>query len=113
VLYDVDRKEVTGGMGTPEIFPDPGDDGAFSPDAKWFVNGYRVKEENFYVVYRRSDSSYVRTRGFPHPGWTSGDLRVDAAPRWNRSGDQILVGAIADDQERTRQLFVIRVVPGY
>jgi hypothetical protein len=109
VLYDVDRREVVGGMGTPEVFPNSKDDGAFSPDQKWFVNGYRVKDQNFYVVFRRPDSAWVQTRGFPHPGWTSGDLRVDAAPRWNRTGDQILVGAIADDKERTRQLFVIRV----
>lgn len=110
VLYDVDRKEIVGGLGTPEIFPDPGGDGAFSPDLSWFVSGYRVKNENYYAVYRRSDGSWARSRGFPHPGWTSGDLRVDAAPRWNRRGDRILVGAIADDPERTRQLFVIRIV---
>ena len=109
VLYDVDRKEVVGGMGTPGIFPDPGGDGAFSPDGQWFVNGYRVKDQNFYVIFRRRDSNYVRTRGFPHPGWTSGDLRIDASPRWNRTGDQILVGATANDPERTRQLFLIRI----
>lgn len=107
VLYDVDRKEVTGGLGSPEIFVDPGGDGAFSPDQQWFVNGRRVKGENFYVIFRRRDSSYVRTRGFPHHGWTSGDLRIDASPRWNRTGDQILVGAT--DKEGTRQLFLIRI----
>ncbi len=109
VLYDVDEKKVTGGLGNPEIFRDPGGDGAFSPNGQLFVNGYRFKGENIYVIFQRSDSSFVRTRGFPHPGWTSGDLRIDASPRWNRTGDQILVGATADDKNKTRQLFLIRV----
>ena len=107
VLYDVDQKKVVGTLGTPEIFPEPGGDGAFSPDLTWFVNGYRAKDQNFYVIFRRSDSSHLRTRGFPHSGWTSGDLRLDAAPRWNRTGGQILVSAIAED--KTWQLFVIKV----
>jgi hypothetical protein len=31
----------------------------------------------------------------------------DPAPRWNRDGTQILVSAIADDSNRTRQLYIL------
>jgi hypothetical protein len=109
ILYDVDKQEIVGQLGTPEIIPKPGGDSALSPDGKWFVNGYRVGHEDFYVILRRSDDSYIRTRGLPVDGWTSGDLRLDPAPCWNRTSDQIAVPAIADDGERTRQTFLLRI----
>jgi hypothetical protein len=37
-----------------------------------------------------------------------GNIRIDPAPRWNRTSDAILVPGIATNG--TRQLFVIRVV---
>ena len=107
VLYDVDKKELVGQIGTPEILPKPGGDVALSPDGKWFVNGYREGDSNFYVVVRRSDGSWQRTKGFPIKGRTSGDLRLDAAPAWNRNSDMILFPALAPDG--TRQSFLLRI----
>lgn len=109
ILYDVDKQEIVGQIGTPEIIPHPGGDSALSPDGKWFVNGYRVGRENFYAILRRGDGTYVRTRGLPVDGWTGGDLRLDPAPCWNRTGDRIAVPAIADDKARTRQTFLLRI----
>ncbi len=107
IVYDVERQEVVETLATRDIIPDPGADVALSPDGKWLVNGYRSKESNYYVVYRRSDGAYARTQGFPHPGKTKGDLRVDGSPNWNRTGGQVLFPAIAADG--TRQLFLIRI----
>jgi hypothetical protein len=109
ILYDVDKQQIVGQLGTPEIFPNPGGDSALSPDGKWFVNGYRKGHEDFYAILRRSDGSYVRTRGLPVDNWTDGDLRCDPAPCWNRTSDQIAVPAIADDAGRTRQTFLLRI----
>jgi hypothetical protein len=109
ILYDIDKQEIVGQIGTPEILPQPGGDSALSPDGKWFVNGYRVGHEDFYAIVHRSDGSYLRTRGFPVDNWTGGDLRCDPAPCWNRTGDQIAFPAIAEDKERTRQTFLLRI----
>jgi len=107
VLYDVDKQEVIGQLGTPEIFPDPEGDIALSPSGEWFVNGYKQGRKNVYVVYRRSDGTFARSEGL-EKGSYNGDIRIDPAPRWNRSNDAILVPGIADDE--TRQMFVIRVI---
>lgn len=58
------------------------------------------------MVYRRSDGVHVRSDGLDK-GSYDGDIRIDAAPRWNRTDDAILVPGIATDG--TRQIFVIRV----
>jgi hypothetical protein len=65
--------------------------------------------QNFYVFYRHSDRAHIGTPGFDVDHWTSGDLRLDPAPLWNRSGTAILVPGIAHDAERTRQLFIVRL----
>ncbi len=109
ILYDVDKKQIVGQIASPEILPRPGGDIALSPDGKWFVNGYREGRQNFWVIIRRGDGSHLRTRGLPVDHWTGGDLRLDPAPCWNRTSDQIAVPAIADDAERSRQTFLIRI----
>lgn len=107
IIYDVKRQEIVDTLARRDIIPDPGADVALSPDGKWLVNGYRVNESNYYVVYRRRDGAHARTQGFPHPGRTKGDLRVDGSPNWNRTNDQVLFPAIAPDG--TRQLFLMRI----
>lgn len=107
VIYDVDEQKVVSVIGGAETFPEPGGDVALSPDTRWLVNGYRKGEENFYIVYQRADRSWRKTPGYSHPGRTSGDLRVDAAPTWNRASDAILFPAVAADD--TRQLFLLRI----
>ncbi len=109
VLYDSDEKRVVGQLGTPDAFPQPGGDIALSPAGTMFVNGYGNKQpgENYYAILSRKDNRLIRTRAFSRGGRVSGALRIDPAPRWNRQGNQILISAIADDQDLTRQLFLI------
>ena len=80
-----------------------------SPDGKWFVNGYKKNKKgtkNYYAVYRRSDGAYRRSDGIDK-GSYGGDIRIDPAPRWNRTNDAILVPGISKD--KTRQIFMIRI----
>ena len=107
VLYDVDAKKIIGQLGSPEIFPDPEGDISLSPNAKWFVNGYKDGTKNYYSIYRISDGTFVRSAGIDK-GEFSGDIRIDPAPRWNRSNDAILVPGI--DPTGTRQMFVIDIL---
>jgi hypothetical protein len=109
VLYDTDTQETLATIGGPSIFPRPGGDTALSPDAEWIVSGYNDGSGNAYVLYRRSDGAWARTRHFDQAGFISGDLRCDPAPCWNRDGTQVLFPSIAEDAERTRQLFLIRL----
>jgi hypothetical protein len=107
ILYDVDNKKVVGQWGTPAIFPNPEGDISLSPNGRWFANGYKDGDRNFYVVYRPSDGAFARSEGV-YKGPYGGDIRIDPAPRWNRSNNVILVPGIAEN--RTRQMFMIRVV---
>ena len=108
VLYDVDKKEIVGRLGTPEIIPKPGDDISFSPDGNWFANGFGGQGgKNYYVLLRLADAANIRSRGFSRGPYRRGDLRIDPAPRWNRTSDAILVPGFTADG--TRQMFVIRV----
>ena len=108
VIYDVDDRQVVGAIGSPEIFPQPGGDIALSPDGRWFVNGHSEAGENFYTVLRRSDGTWARTAPLSRGKYTSGDLRIDGSPAWNRKGDQILVPGL-DQSDGSRQLFVIGI----
>jgi len=107
VLYNVDTKKIVGKIGTPEIFPNPEGDISLSPDANWFVNGYKKENKNYYSVYRMSDGAYVRSEGI-NKGEFSGNIRIDPAPRWNRTNNSILVPGIAPNG--TRQMFVINII---
>jgi hypothetical protein len=109
ILYDVDKQTIVGKLGTPDIFPKPEGDVSLSPDGTLFANGYKNGTENRFVVYRRSDGVYVRSKGLDK-GDYSGDIRIDPAPRWNRANNAILVPGLAENM--TRQMFIIRVVAG-
>jgi hypothetical protein len=106
VLYDVDERKVVEQWGTPDVFPDPEGDIALSPDGRWFVNGHTSGDRNYYTVYRRSDGAFVRSPGL-YRGRYVGDIRIDPAPRWNRTNDALLVPGIAEDM--TRQMFIVRI----
>jgi hypothetical protein len=110
VLYDADQRAVVGEIGTPEVFPQPGGDTSLSPNGRWVVNGYREGTDNLYVAFDRQTGTWARTPGFSHVGFTSGELRVDGAPTWNRTNDAFQFPAIAKDG--TRQMFVARVLKG-
>ena len=112
ILYDTDRMDYAGTLGSQEMIPNAGGDVALSPDGKWFVNGSGVKGRNDYTILRRSDGAWLRVQGLDQKGVTKGDLRSDPAPCWNRDSTQILFASITDDAAKTRQLFVIKVTPG-
>jgi len=107
VLYDMEKKRVVGQIGTPEMFPNPEGDISLSPDGNWFVNGYKQNNKNYYAVYRRSDGAFVRSEGIDK-GRYSGNIRIDPAPRWNRTNDAILIPGIA--KNGTRQMFLLHVI---
>ncbi|MEX0320557.1 MAG: hypothetical protein AB3N63_00210 [Puniceicoccaceae bacterium] len=106
ILYNVDTKEIVGKMGNPDIFPDPEGDVALSPNGELFVNGHKEGTSNYYTVFRRSDGAFARSEGIDK-GSYSGDIRIDPAPRWNRTNDAFLVPGITNNG--TRQMFLIRV----
>jgi hypothetical protein len=107
VIYDTDQMAVVGTIGDADKLPEPEGDVALSPSGEWFVNGYRKGNENLYSFLRLKDNAFVRSGTFDVRGWTSGDLRVDASPNWNRQSNQVLVSALAADADRTRQMFLL------
>ena len=107
VLYDTDAQRVSGFLGDVRVFPKPGGDISLSPDTQWFVNGYSRGGENFYSILHRPSGNSVQTAAFSRGPYQSGELRIDPAPRWNRSNNQVLVPGFTKDG--TRQLFLIRV----
>lgn len=109
ILYDVDKKKVVGKIGSPQLFPKPEGDISLSPNGQMFVNGYKKGDENYYAVYRKTDGIFGRSKGLKK-GSYSGDIRIDPAPRWNRTNDAILVPGLAEN--KTRQIFLIRVLEG-
>ena len=111
IYYDVDASKVIGQLGTRNEFPNPEGDVSLSLDGNWFVNGYKRQSKengnkNFYAVYRRSDGAFVRSEGIDKGDYL-GDIRIDPAPRWNRTNDAILVPGISEN--KTRQMFVIQI----
>ena len=113
ILYDVDKQKTIGQLGNSKMFPRPGGDVALSPDGNWFVCGYKLEKKdtkNFYAVYRRSDGAFSRSEGLDKGAYSEiRELRIDPAPRWNRTNNAILVPGLA--KNKTRQMFVIRVIP--
>lgn len=107
IRYDVEKKTIVGQLGNPQMFPDPEGDISLSPDGNWFVNGYSQDGKNYYAVYNRRSGVFARSEGI-RKGPYSGNIRIDPAPRWNRTNDALLVPGIADNG--TRQMFAIRLV---
>jgi hypothetical protein len=110
ILYDPEKQNIVGQIGTPQMFPVPEGDISLSPDGNWFVNGYKPggkSGKTYYAVYRRSDGAFVRSEGVDNGGY-SGNIRIDPAPRWNRTNDAILIPGIA--KNKTRQMFILHVI---
>ena len=107
IFYNVDTKEIVGELGNADLFPKPEGDISLSPGGDWFVNGYSFSGKNYYAVYRQSNGAFARSEGI-NKGEYSGDIRIDPAPRWNRTNDAILVPGISENG--TRQMFVIRLI---
>lgn len=108
IFYDVEKKQIVGYMGDSVLFPNPEGDISLSPDANWFANGFGKSGKNYYSILRRNDEVWAKSEGISK-GEYAGDIRIDPAPRWNRTNDAILVPGIAPNG--TRQMFVIQIVP--
>ena len=104
----MEKKEMGGEIGHKGVFPNPEGDVSYSPDGKWFVNGYKSGSENKWIIFRMSDGAHVQSEGI-YKGSFEGDLRIDPAPRWNRTSDEILLPGI--DENEVRQIFLLRVRP--
>jgi hypothetical protein len=108
-IYDAVKKQTVGTIGNSEIFFDPKGDKALSPDNEWLAHGNCVHtpegQSHQYALYRMADGFHAVSPLFSRGKYTSGSLRLDPAPCWNRAGTELLVPGIAADG--TRQLFVI------
>ena len=102
----MDEKKVIGKLCSSKLFPKPEGDISLSPNGHMFVNGYKRGDKNFYAVYRKTDGAFGRSKGLDK-GSYSGDIRIDPAPRWNRTNDAILVPGLSNN--KTRQIFLIRI----
>lgn len=106
-VFDVDSQQLVELIGDRDLFPDPEGDIALSPDLEWLANGYKNDGKVYYVVHNRNTGQTFRSPGYDLYGRVSGDLRCDPAPRWNRTGDSLLIPSMMEDS--TRQMFVMRM----
>jgi hypothetical protein len=107
VVYDTATRTIVERWGGRDVFPNPGGDIALAPDGRWFVNSHREGRHNHYTFLDRRTGRTRRAPPIFMDHWASGDLRLDPAPCWNRTGDAIVVPGIAPDG--TRQMFVIEL----
>ncbi len=106
-IFDVESQKLAELIGDSELFPDPEGDIALSPDLAWLANGYKRDGKLHYVIHNRRTGATYRAGGFDIFGRVSGDLRCDPAPRWNRTGDALLIPGLLEDG--TRQMFLLRL----
>jgi hypothetical protein len=111
VVYDVTSRQIVEDIGVAGVFPQPGGDIALSPDSRWFVNGHSQGGTNGYTVLRLADGTWARTPPMSRGSFTSGNLRIDGSPAWNRSSDAFLFPGL-DAADGTRQIFLARVARG-
>ena len=111
VRYDIRQKKIIGQLATEEILPGPDGDIALSPNGDLFADGYSLNDRKNikYSVYRRSDGAWAHSRLFERGGrlMQKGELRIDPAPRWNRSQTALLVPEMTKDG--TRQLHIMEI----
>ena len=107
VMYNVETDSITGALGS--YFSKTSGDLMLSESGEMFANGWEEGEDLVYAVVRLDDGANglapLIHRGNVH---TSGDLRIDAAPRWNRRGDKLLVPGWSSSNNK-RSLNVISV----
>ena len=104
----VTTRQIVETIGVPGVFPQPGGDIALSPDSQWFVNGHSLAGNNGYTIFRFADGTWARTPEMSRGRFTTGELRIDGSPAWNRSSDAFLFPGL-DPKDGTRQIFVARI----
>ena len=109
IIYDCDERKVVRVLGDSSVFVKPSGDIALSFDGRWLVNGAERDGRNAYAFFPMQGGEVIHTTGRDQSGYTSGDLRIDGSPAWNRDGTAILFPSLADDPQRTRQLFIVRL----
>jgi hypothetical protein len=109
VIYDTVTQEIVEVLGGRDVFPNPEGDIALSPDGRWFVNGHGAAGANHYTFLERRTGRVIKSPPISFGKWKGGDLRLDPAPCWNRTGDAVAVPGISEDG--TRQMFLIRLDP--
>ena len=107
VTYNVETDSITGALGS--YFRKTSGDLTLSESGEMFANGWEEGDNLVYAVVRLDDGANgiapLIHRGNVH---TSGDLRIDAAPRWNRRGDKLLVPGWSSSNNK-RSLNIISV----
>ena len=106
-VFDVDSQQLVELIGDRNLFPDPEGDIALSPNLEWLANGYKQDGKVYYIVHNRRTGETLRSPGYDLYGRISGEVRCDPAPRWNRTGDTLLIPSMMEDG--TRQMFVLRM----
>jgi len=92
------------------------DDNAYGPLGKWYTCSRQLRSPSrwVYQCYRFSDDFvFTATSDLTRGDRTGGTTRIDGAPRWNRLGNELLVGGVveaAGPDQGTRQLAIIRFV---
>ena len=74
-----------------------------------FVNGWEEENQLFYHIVRLTDGMQVKSVPLKRGPYANGELRIDAAPRWNRKGNKLLVPGWVGGIDGHRQLHVIEV----
>ena len=109
VLYNVDTDMIVGTVGDGTNFEKTSGDLTLSTNGEMFANGWEEGDNLVYAVVNMTDGSNglapLVSRGSIY---TSGNLRIDAAPRWNRRGDKLLVPGWSSTNDK-RSLNVISV----
>ena len=106
-VFDVDSQRLVELIGDRDLFSDPEGDIALSPNLDWLANGYKEDGKVHYVIHNRRTGVTYRAGGYDLFGRVSGNVRCDPAPRWNRTGDTLLIPSMMEDG--TRQMFLLRL----
>lgn len=109
VIYDVPTGEISRVLGDNTLFPKPGGDISLSPDSNWLVNGYGQGGKNRYVFFPMNGGPVLPGGPINQGGYEKGETRIDPAPAWNRESNAIVVPGIADDESKSRQMFLMRL----
>lgn len=82
---------------------------SYSPDRRWVLTDtYPARETHLrtLLLYRPEDGLRVDIGAFYSPPETTGEIRCDLHPRWNRDGTQVCIDSV---HEGSRQMYVLDV----
>ena len=91
VKYNIVSDSIDGTVGDGVTFQKTGGDLSLSLNGQMFANGWERDRNLIYHVVRLTDAEEVISPPIYRGLYSKGNLRIDAAPRWNRRGDKLLV----------------------